>query len=92
MSARTGFTFVKKLLTMLVILLLAFTAGCATSKEYRMSLDSYNKRQYQEALEYIEEALAEEPHNQDYLLLKDKINKQIYLKEQRYRRLFLGFQ
>jgi Tfp pilus assembly protein PilF len=81
-------TLMKKLLILFVVLMFALTAGCAASKEYRMSLDFYNKGQYQKALDHIEEALIDDPHNEEYLRLRSRIYRDKY----KYRRIFLGFQ
>jgi tetratricopeptide (TPR) repeat protein len=85
-------TFMERFLIVLIALLFALSAGCATSKEYKISLDSYNKGQYQEALEHIEQALVEDPQNESYLELKSRINMDIYRDKYRYRRAFLGFE
>ncbi len=81
-------TFMKRLLIVSVALLFALSAGCAASKEYKMSLDFYNKGQYQKALDHIHEALIDDPGNEDYLLLRNRIYREKY----KYRRIFLGFE
>ncbi|MEJ2684207.1 MAG: hypothetical protein P8Z71_07410 [Candidatus Sulfobium sp.] len=88
MKMRPGLTSIKRFLVVLVVLLFALTAGCAASKEYRMSLDFYNKGQYQQALKHIEQALVDDPYNKKYIRLRTRI----YRDRDRYKRIFLGFQ
>jgi Tfp pilus assembly protein PilF len=78
----------KRFLFVIIALLFALSAGCAASKEYKMSLDFYHKGQYQQALEHIEEALVDDPGNEEYLRLRSRI----YREKEGYRRVFLGFQ
>lgn len=63
----------KSLKAVIVILSVFFVFGCATSKEFKLSEEYFNNRDYQQSLKYVELALAREPNNEKYLKHKEKI-------------------
>lgn len=62
----------------LLIFIICFVFGCATSKEFQMSEEYFNKQDYQQSLKYVEMALAQKPNNEKYLKHKEKIQDMNY--------------
>jgi hypothetical protein len=52
----------------------------------------YGRGEYDEALTYVEQVLADNPNDEDALILKGKIMTEISRKNRKYREVFLGFQ
>jgi len=71
--------------------IIVFVAGCATSENYKISERFYNRGEYEEALTHVEQALRENPRDEDALALQAKILTEISNKRHAYREVFLGF-